>query len=364
MKAEQRTDSDRPDGKATFGRSAYYGNFQDPFGLIYRMVRSGDRAAMFALCQAGFKVPLGVLDRLLEPLETQRLQDSGDKTLPIVLIVGPPRSGTMLTYQLLSQHLPLSYLNNWGAMFPRSTITASRILNRYGYTTAAALHSYYGNTAGFHGVNDGFHVWNRWLGNDRYSVPRDITAESRRDMRRFFAAWSETFNRPFLNKNNRNSFCMSLLSSILETAVFVVSTRKPVFVAQSLLLAREHIQGDASRGWGLGTHRPHRRPRPSPLEDVADQVRYVYERIEEQLAHVPPERVVHTCYEDICRDPGQLLSDVDELLRKRSPEACGSENPASRLLPPLPNTDRIKLPPSRFDELSALLHGVPYRAPA
>jgi len=340
-------------------RSGSYSNFNDPLGLIYRMLRTGDPAARYALCQAGLKIPFLALDRLLEFFEARRLQNSGGQSQPILLVVGPPRSGTTLVYQVLSEQLPVSYFDNWGAMFPRSTITASRLLKRYSARPRTSYHSYYGNTAGFRGVNDGFHVWNRWLGNDRYSVPEEIDLETRKGMQQFFAAWSEAFGLPLLNKNNRNTLCMSLLASVLENAVFVVVTREPVFAAQSLMIAREHIQGDAAVGWGLGANRSRSGPKSSPLEDVADQVRFIYERLQEQLDRVPRERVVHVRYEDFCAEPSRLVARMVEVLRERSTDSTLCDAPVPVTLSPLVDANTIQLPKAKFDALKAFLEDIP-----
>lgn len=323
------------------------------------MLRTRDRAARYALCHAGLKIPFLALDRFLEIFEARRLRKSGDESRPIILVVGPPRSGTTLVYQVLSEHLPVSYFDNWGAMFPRSTITASLLLKRYSERPRASYHSYYGNTAGFRGVNDGFHVWNRWLGHDRYSVPDDIDPDAREDMKRFFAAWSEAFGRPLVNKNNRNTFCMALLASVLEQAVFVVVTREPLFAAQSLLIARQHIQGDAAVGWGLGANRPRSGPESSPLEDVAGQVRFIYQRLHGQLDRVPQERVINVRYEDFCDEPVRLVARMAELLRERSTNGNSYDSPAPSTLSPLANANTMQLPKAQFDKLSTLLKDIP-----
>lgn len=336
-----------------------YSNFNDPAGLVYRMLRTRDPAARYALCQAGLKIPFLALDRFLKLFEARRLRNSGNQSRPILLVVGPPRSGTTLVYQVLSEQLPVSYFDNWGAMFPSSTITASRLLKRYSKRSRSSYHSYYGNTAGFRGVNDGFHVWNRWLGNDRYSVPEDIDPDTREDMQRFFAAWSEAFGLPLLNKNNRNTFCLALLASVLENAVFVVVTREPVFAAQSLLIARKDIQGDTAVGWGLGANRPRSGPELSPLEDVADQVRFIYGRLHDQLERVPRERVVHVRYEDFCGEPARLVARMMEVLRERSTETKPYDSVAPAMLSPLANANTIQLPRAQFDKLSARLQDVP-----
>ena len=178
-------------------------------------------------------------------------------------------------------------------------------------------------------------------------------------MQRYFAAWSAAMGRPLLNKNNRNTLCMALLASVLETSVFIVVNREPVYAAQSLLLAREHIQGDAAVGWGLGTHRSsHREGRASPLEDVAEQLRFVYARQREQLDAVPRERVLRVHYEDFCKDPARLLAQVMELLQARAPATGPYELPDQVSPPPLDSANIMKMSKGRFETLKALLQGV------
>ncbi|MCG8591455.1 MAG: sulfotransferase [Proteobacteria bacterium] len=299
---------------ATRSRSAAtYANFADPGGLVWRMLRSGDPAARSALLRAGAERMLSPLDRALAPLEKRRLGRARPASKPILLIVGPPRSGTTLLYQTLARHLPVSYFDNWGALFPRSVITATRWRRRRPQRGSGEYRSYYGNSRGFAAPNDAFHVWNRWLGEDRYRVPSELTAEAAEDMRRFFGAWEAALGRPLLNKNNRNSACMRLLAETLENAVFLELERSPVYVAQSLLIARERIQGSAERGWGLGAQPTSARERGcTPEEDVSTQVRDVFETLARERTGVPSERLVRIQYERFCEDPAALVAAVSE----------------------------------------------------
>ena len=47
---------------------------------------------------------------------------------PIIIVVGPPRSGTTLVAQTLTHYLNLTYFNNVTSLFPRSPICGNRIL--------------------------------------------------------------------------------------------------------------------------------------------------------------------------------------------------------------------------------------------
>lgn len=331
--------------------SSSYANFRDPVGLVLRMLRSGDRAARSALLRAGSALVVTPFDALLASRERRLIREDRGGREPLLLIVGPPRSGSTLLYQLLAATLPVSYLTNWSALFPRATITASRIGPRPRATKRAPdLASYYGNTRGLRAPNDGFHVWNRWLGNDRYATPDSLDEQAAVSMRRFFAAWTSVFPRPFLNKNNRNASCVALLAGVLEDAIFIRTSRDPVFVAQSLLLAREAIQGDRGAGWGLGSERP---ARPAdPFQDVAGQVDHVERTLDTQCAALPPGRLVRVPYEELCRDPTAIVRRVysrvwdDETLAAAS---CPT-------LAPLKNTNERRLPAAEFDALARAVH--------
>ena len=140
------------------------------------------------------------VDLVLSRRERRVLEEPLGQTgrFPTVLIVGPPRSGTTLVYQTLAHYLPFTYFNNLSSLFPRSPITACRLFKSLTHSRKFDPDSYYGNTAGLAAPNDGFHVWNRWLGQDRYHAPSQLTSEQSESMRAFFAVWIDAFERPLL----------------------------------------------------------------------------------------------------------------------------------------------------------------------
>ena len=58
-----------------------------------------------------------------------------------------------------------------------------------------------------------------------------LSVQQQVSMRSFFHAWNHQFDRPFLNKNNRNMTCLELLSSTLDNVLFIVVRRDPFYVA-------------------------------------------------------------------------------------------------------------------------------------
>jgi hypothetical protein len=329
---------------------SFYANFQDPFGLVMRMLRSKDPAALSALLRAGLAVSVAPLDGALQPFERRRVRAAPPSRHAPIFIVGAPRSGTTLVYQALAHHLPVTYFSNLSALFPRAPLTASVLFERLFDGRRPDFHSFYGNTKGLAAPNDGFHVWNRWLGADRYRVPEALGDEAAQEMRGFFQAWMATFDRPLLNKNNRNTACIPLLASIFEDAWFIAVERDPVYVAQSLLFARERIQGSKQLGWGLGKSERAGAERPlGYVDDVCDQVLRVRAQCRRDLRGVAPERVVEVSYEAFCRDPAGVIAGVS-----RRVLGAGLDVEALRTeLPPFRSTNRLQLETAEAERIRA-----------
>jgi len=287
------------------------GNFQNPLGLVFRMLTSGKRAAYAALFHEALRIAARPMDAILKGKEARSITSASASDLPVMLVVGAPRSGTTLVYQTLARYLDVSYVTNMTSLFPQSPITSSRMLRWLPQRASADFHNFYGQTAGLNGPNDGFSLWNKWLGDDRYVPRKDLTEPEKHAMRQFFHAWSNTFGKPFLNKNNRNTGCLDLLWRVIPQASFVVVRRNPLLVAQSLIKAREQVQGDKSVGWGLHSHSSDTAVDPlSYVDDVCDQIVQIEGQLDEQLQHIPTERRIEITYEGFCEDPAFALRHI------------------------------------------------------
>lgn len=325
-----------------------YSNFHDPLGLVLRMLRSRDRAAWAALQRAALGFLALPFDCAWEAAEQKRLREARPSNLPIILIVGAPRSGTTLFYQTLARFLPVSYLQNFAALFPRAPLTASVKLARLAQTQRADYHSYYGNTAGWAAPNDGFHVWNRWLGADRYRVAQQLSHAAQRDLQSFFHAWLATFQKPFLNKNNRNTACLALLAEALPNACFIEVRREPAYVVQSLLQAREHIQGSKAVGWGLASAQ---QTHGDYVSAVCEQVHGIELKLQHDKLSLAPERFWSIAYEDFCREPCSTVEHVAQSFLRLSFD----KEKMRRELKPFEATNKIRLACEEFQAIQTRL---------
>ena len=323
-------------------------NFHDPLGLAWRMLRSPNPTARSVLLREALGVAARPLDAALARGERRRLAAAEGGPAPCVLVVGGPRSGTTLVYQLLAKHLRVSYTSNWTGAFARSPIAAGRLAPRWQRDPKASTRSFFGSVAGPGGPNDAFAVWDRWFGGVR-GKPGPLPPEAAAEARAFVAAWNAAFGRPLLNKNNRNALAISALAEALPEAVFVVVERDPVYVAQSLLEARALVQGDAQRGWGLLAEDADPDAAEGAVEAVCGQVRAFQREIDAQAEALDPARRVRVAYEDFCRDPRPTLEAVAAAL-----PAVG---PVRGTPPPLRSTDRQRIDAADFAGIERRLGG-------
>lgn len=282
------------------------GNF---LKTIVSVLASRDRAAYSAVFQSALGVLAIPLDLAMSRAEHRLCRGTEAPELPVLFVCGPPRSGTTLVAQALISALNVSYFNNLTAVFPRSPITANRVFGRLLRQRAPDFHAFYGKTRGLGAVNDGLHLWDRWFPGSRNLVPDRI--ENADSMREFFGAWERHAGLPLVNKNNRLNTCAERVAPHLPTAHFVCMERSPLYLAQSLLVARQKITGDPAAPYGI-------LPKGlagsladcTPEVSVARQVAYYRRESHRQSRLIGDGRFRIFSYETFCDDPGSFVADI------------------------------------------------------
>jgi hypothetical protein len=318
-------------------------------GLARRLLRTGDPAAVFAMETALLGLLAAPLDLLLQFAEQRRYRKAPDPRLPLLFICGAPRTGTTLVEQVLIQHLPVAFINNLTAVFPRAPLTANSIFLPGPRMRGDAFHSYYGKTAGFSGPNDALHLWDRWLGGDRTKIRTSLTPAEQRNMRRFFGAMEQLYAKPILAKNNNLNACAALVAEVFDRAFFICMTRDLRFLAQSQLQARLDIHGRSDIPYGLSAESESSGPAGQVIEGVCRQVLYHQALAREQQRRIGDERFWIVEYEAFCQNPSALVESV-------AIKVLGQPCPADALqLPPFKVFNSIRIDHERFREIETTL---------
>lgn len=311
------------------------GHFQSPVKLARRLLKTGDSAAIQAMLFAAVGVIASPMDIALQ-LRERRLLEKGSLSSPrpLVLVCGPPRSGTTVVFQTLVSSLPLAYFSNAAAIFPRSPLTATKVLGLAQRPAPQDHSSFYGKTRGLRGTCDVLAIWDNWFGPDRMRPTLPIPAALAAQMQRFFTAADELFGRPLCCKNNSLNLLASAVAECLPHAIFVCLQRDPVKLASSLYRARLEIHGDLSRPYGLtaaSVDSQFAEP-TDPAESIIQQVRFYESLAAKQLEQMGPERFWVTSFETFCKRPDLLLNRVANFIGTADIDAVPSAKMA--LIPP------------------------------
>ncbi len=327
------------------------GNLEDPVGLAARIVRSGSPDAYFAAATAALGLLATPMDLLLQMRERRLYSRASVPQRPIVFVAGAPRSGTTLVAQMLIRHLPVAYISNLSAVFPRSPLTASQLFGVRPRNDRVVARSYYGRTRHFWGPNDALHIWDRWMGSDRARPPAELRETERKAMRQFFGALEAVYQRPVLNKNNSLNVVAHVVADALETARFVCVTRDPLYLAQSLLKARLEIHGGEQHCYGVAAPEDRTDPTPDPFRQVCRQALYHNALAQQQLSAIGPDRFWICSYEQFCERPADLIAAVADQWLGRPPLTFNPHGEVQGLRA----SNSRKLPPADFERLSNTL---------
>jgi hypothetical protein len=328
-------------------------HFQDPFGLLIRLLRSRNPAATFTLLTSILAFFATPLDLILSIAERHLYRTAKFPRMPIIFVTGAPRSGTSLAAQVLISHLPIVYFNNLTAIFQRSPIIANTIFGRLLRRKNLTFQSHYGKTATFSGANDGLHIWDRWVGKDRTRIPTSIDKSIEKDMIRFFGAYEKAFQRALLNKNNNLCSYANLVANIFDNSYFLCMTRDSSYLAQSLLKARTEIHGDLSVPYGIhNPNRPLESGNPADyVEDVCEQVIFHQEIIRKQQQLIGSNRFWIISYEDLCKNPEVLVKNVAENILNYPIDVQELQT----TLKPFKNSNNIKVEKEIFQKIESTL---------
>jgi len=326
-------------------------HINNPFALAMRILASRNGEAFYALASAAAQAAVTPLDLALSLREKRICERASPPERPIAFVVGPPRSGTTVTAQVLSASLPVAYFNNLTSIFPRSPITVNKMVRRPFRNERISFRSFYGKSSNWYGPNDALYFWDRWFGSDRTIIPTAIDEPHRTQLVQFFGAFQEAFPLPLVSKNNNMNAYAKIVAPLLPTAVFVCMRRNPLYLAQALLKSRRDIHGSDETPYGLEDPQVKGAQSDNAYQSVCRQVAFHRKLETEQLQAIGPDRYWVVDYEQFCNDPTAL---VDRVASYIAPEKSVARTEGVDLKP-FPVSQQQKISDKDFARLTAEL---------
>lgn len=240
-------------------------------------------------------------NRLFQPVESvlrfMNRASTKNSNIPI-WIVGAPRSGTTLIYQLMTYSFQSAYLTNRVASRYRIAL-----LSRFWERNRASepihpqsFQSSYGNTTHPNDPHEGGQFFYQFFTNSEN--PEFRSDRHRQKFRNLIQALSQP-EPLFISKNTIHSLRIHLLSSALPESKYVWVKRDPVAAAWSVYKKRKQMDG----AWfGITPHGWQDQLKKPLEEQCLWQIQETNSIVEKQLKSAG-HQYVELYYEDICENP-------------------------------------------------------------
>lgn len=249
----------------------------------------------------------------LRPIENQQLRRARGVEPGVVFLVGTPRAGTTLLFQLLARYCDYTYVPNFAARFWLVPVTGLK-LYRLRFPRAVdrgELVSHLGRTFGPHAPHEFSYFWHYWMGpaesDDRTAA--ELERVDWQAIRSEICGLYHDFGRPVLFKSlNFVDYHVPQVAALLPSASFVWIRRDPRFVAQSILESRRRRYGDPCRWWSVRPRAAARWSQLGPVEQVVRQIVDIERALERAFAALPAGRRVVIQYESLVAAPSEATA--------------------------------------------------------
>ncbi|MFO7863908.1 MAG: sulfotransferase [Salinivirgaceae bacterium] len=254
---------------------------------------------------------------ILGPLEAIKMRQSSLKlgNSP-VFIVGAPRSGTTLLYQLLTQAWYFAYFSEYAANIPWAPVMITeKSLDQFD-SDNEGFNSNYGHPEGIFAPGEAGRFWNRWFPTEKnhgynYVDQHFLSTVQIRVIYQTIAHLEQLIGAPFINKNVKNCVRIRALNHIFPHALFIYIERDLKENAASLLQMRKKKVGDVNKWLGVMPKEINFLKQLDGYEQIIAQLHFLKKNITEDLKALNCS-YLHVQYEELCNEPNMIIKQLAE----------------------------------------------------
>jgi len=258
------------------------------------------------------------VNRLLHHLDVRPLRSAiQDRQLPTpVLIVGPPRSGSTLLYQLLVNAFAFSYFSNLHHLFYGGPAACEKFFGVHRKLRTIRYKSAYGQTPGLTSPSECGEFWYRFFPREpAYQPPDQTPAVQIQRLGASLTRFALATGKPVLIKN---LYCVLRIDQILAAfpgACFISVNRDVHPNAASILECRRKIYGSYDHWFSVPPPCIAQLRQKSPSEQVIGQIQSIKNMIRQ--APIPTGQLIEVSYEEVCSNPRKVIDDLAHFLTER-----------------------------------------------
>jgi hypothetical protein len=245
---------------------------------------------------------------------------------PVGSIIGNPRSGTTLFLQWIASLGCFSYPTNFLTRFAYAPYIGA-LVQKMLFDPAYDFHgdfkdlkselnfsSELGKSKGALASNEFQHFFRNHMPNfDLEWLDDDLLEQvDCKGISSGLASIEAGLEKPFFTKANILQYNLDYFSRELPQLLWVHMTREPIYVMQSLLLAREQYCGNRSTWFSAKPREFNQLKDLDTYHQIAGQVYFTDQAIQDALASLPSNRWLTVEYESFCEDPGATYRALKE----------------------------------------------------
>jgi hypothetical protein len=226
-----------------------------------------------------------------------------------ILIVGAPRSGSTLLYQVMVERFDVAYISNRHCRWHGAPSLVERRVRGARHT--ATYSSQLGVEAGDTAPSECGGYWYRFFPRTPHHVPLEAAdAEKLNRLRRSVARFGAEAGRPIVFKNLYCSLRLEPIAAALPEALFLVIERDLLDNARSLLASRMRRSGGYAQWWSAEPPGIERLRALPPEQQVVEQVRGIAAAIASARESIGADRFLDLSYESLCEDPAATTAAI------------------------------------------------------
>lgn len=252
-----------------------------------------------------------------------------EQSHPLVLVMGPMRSGTTLFMQWLANTGLVAYPTNLLSRFYQAPILGAKIqllLTDPRFNFRDELGEFFqqteyrsenGKTKGALAPNEFWYFWRRFLTEPQRDVWTDDELKQSMNintLRAELIGIMEVFQKPFVAKGMLFNYNIPFLNSVFDNVIFVQIKRDPVTNVASVLDARKRQLGNETEWYSFKIPEYSELKNKDPVTQVCGQIHYINNAVDKGLDEVEPNRKLVIQYEDFCIRPEYYFHRLAEKL--------------------------------------------------
>jgi len=243
--------------------------------------------------------------RFAEDVLFDRFASALDTTdVPLVFILGSPRTGSTLVYQVLINYFDFFYFSNFIAdhfsVYPAVGAVLDQALNPRDIT---AYESEFGKTKGMWEPSEASAIFKNWFGGEHPSQTKSSNVLSGQDVhiQKTMKSIFSLTGRPVLSKNAWNCFRIAAIMELFPRSSFVW-VRRDIRESAISDLASRYKHGGATI-WNSATPSNYLEIQKLPYWQQVVEQQYEYNKtIEADLRQFSRGQFIEVWYEEMCRD--------------------------------------------------------------